>query len=143
VTWSLVGEVVLYLLIVVALAVVVWRLTRHVRRIPRRVTEEWTARSEMDELCPGGWQARITVYGSNSPVPRDAPPARRPQVCVDWAELRGGAAGPGEVAVVRRVWAPDIASALTAMVRDRRTDVALEQIERAMSPDDEQTWQPE
>jgi hypothetical protein len=31
--------------------------------------------------------------------------------------------------VMRRVWAPSIAEALDAMVADRRTDLALEQIE--------------
>jgi len=143
VTWSLIGEVALYLLVFVVISAMIWWLGRRLRRAPGRVTDEWSSRAQMDALCPGGWQARITVYGSNSPVPRDAPSARRPQVSVDWAELRGGTTGHGEVAVVRRVWAPDISTALAAMVRDRRTDAALEEIERALSPDDAETWQPE
>jgi len=36
---------------------------------------------------------------------------------------------------VRRVWAPSVAEALEAMVADRRTDAALEQIEARASAD--------
>ena len=48
------------------------------------------------------------------------------RVALDWAELDPEHAGP---AVIRRVWAPTIPEALDAMVADRRTDAALEQIE--------------
>jgi hypothetical protein len=42
--------------------------------------------------------------------------------------------------VARRVWAPRIDQALQSMVDDRRTDIALEQIERAADADGELGW---
>jgi hypothetical protein len=104
---------------------------RRARRPPVPITDEWSARTAMDELCPHGWQAQITVYGSSAPAPADAPAARSPQVSLDWSELSDGPVGPGKVAVVRRVWAPTIMAALARMVDDRRTDATLEEIERA------------
>ena len=42
--------------------------------------------------------------------------------------------------VARRVWSPTIAEALASMVDDRRTDIALEQIEQAASADGDVWW---
>ena len=47
---------------------------------------------------------------------------------------------PGRVAVARRVWAPTIGEALQSMVEDRRTDIALEEIERAADADEDAWW---
>ncbi|HUB75344.1 MAG TPA: hypothetical protein VL979_15095 [Solirubrobacteraceae bacterium] len=44
------------------------------------------------------------------------------------------------MAVVRRVWAPTVGEALQVMVDDRRTDLALERIERAAAEDCETWW---
>ena len=51
--------------------------------------------------------------------------------------VRGGS---GHVAVARRVWAPTIGEALQTMVEDRRTDIALEQIEQAVADEDDAWW---
>jgi cytochrome P450 len=100
---------------------------RRRHRQPRPVADQWQALAVMGELCPHGWQARITVYGRGVPVPDDAPPAPVPPVQLEWkqfdAELR-------QVIVARRAWAPNIGEALQTMVEDRRTDLTLEQIER-------------
>ena len=84
----------------------------------------------MGELCPHGWQAQIKLYGWGAPVPDDAPPSRVPLVELKWERFDDEF---GRVAVARRVWAPTIAQALQAMVDDRRTDIALEQIEESMA----------
>ncbi len=89
-------------------------------------TAELRARSLMGELCPNGWRAQLTLFARGDELPRGAPRGDRGTVMLDWAEL----GEPGHVEVVRRVWAPTIAEALEAMVADRRTDVALETIER-------------
>ena len=90
----------------------------------------------MSELCPHGWRAQVTLFGSSDQVPPDAgdgPPVPAPaRVALDWAELEDSTGRP---AVVRRVWAPTIAEALEAMVADRRTDETLEQIEHGATAD--------
>ena len=101
---------------------------RRSSRRPKRVADQWQALAVMGELCPHGWQARITLYGWGAPVPGDAPPSRVPQVELRW-ELFDEE--PGRVIVVRRAWAPTIEAALQTMVDGRRTDLALEQIEQA------------
>lgn len=131
---------VLYAVMVAAVGLLFWVGLRRARRQPPMENDEWRARAAMDELCPHGWQAQITIYGSNSPPPPGAPPARSPLVSLDWAELSEEHAGYGEAAIVRRVWARDIAGALQAMVDDRHTDAALEEIERAVRASDEQEW---
>jgi hypothetical protein len=105
--------------------------------------EEKRARAAMDELCPQGWRADITIYGWGAPIPKDAPPSRTPQICVEWGELREGMGDPWDdelhstqMTVVRRVWAPTVKAALWAMVRDRGMDAALEEIERGVDFDD-------
>ena len=98
-----------------------WRLRRRRRRDAAAV--EVRARAVMGELCPHGWSCQITLYEGPLPADEDPPPDR---IALDWVELRQEA---GRHAVMRRVWAPSIADALAAMVADRRTDLALEQIE--------------
>ena len=112
------------------LAVAVALVVRGRRR--RRVTpleDQWGALAVMGELCPHGWQAQITLYGWGAPVPNDAPPSRVPLVELEWKQY--DEQEPGQVAVARRAWAESIPAALQAMVEDRRTDLTLEQIERA------------
>jgi hypothetical protein len=91
---------------------------------------EARARALMSELCPHGWRAQITLFGSEEERPQDAPDGDRGRVALDWAEFDDEL---GHVAVIRRVWAPTIAEALDAMVTDRRMDETLEQIERSAS----------
>jgi hypothetical protein len=94
-----------------------WRLQR------ASAGAELRARAMMGELCPHGWSCQITLYEGPLPADEDPPPDR---VALDWVELHQQAGRP---AVMRRVWAASIAEALEAMVADRRTDLALEQIE--------------
>jgi hypothetical protein len=98
-----------------------WRLRR--RRQRDSASAELRARAIMGELCPFGWSCQITLYEGPLPADEDPPPDR---IALDWVELHQQAGRP---AVMRRVWAPSIADALDAMVADRRTDLALEQIE--------------
>ena len=109
-----------------------WRLARGWRRRRRRrdaaIRAEARARALMGELCPHGWRAQITLFADDDPddhrpLTRDG---RRARVALDWTELSDASGRP---AVMRRVWATTVAEALEAMVADRRTDEALEQIE--------------
>jgi hypothetical protein len=121
------------LLIVAALAVMAVAVLlgfKYLRRRERRakpVADQWQARTAMGELCPNGWQARITLYGWGAPIPDDAPTMRVPPVELEWKQFDEQ---PGRVAIARRVWAASLDEALQSMVDDRRTDIALEQIER-------------
>lgn len=97
--------------------------------------DEVRARALMGELCPNGWQAQITMFGAAASAPPDAPRFESGSlVAIDWAELP---AEDEEPPMVRRVWAPSIASALEAMLDDRRTDEVLERIERTANADEE------
>jgi len=110
------------------------RRRRHERR--RRLAAaniERRTRALMSELCPQGWRAQITLFGPGDDVPTDLPGGRPALVALDWAELEDEKSR--RVAVVRRVWAPTIGEALEAMVADRCTDEALEQIERGAMAD--------
>jgi hypothetical protein len=127
--------------LVIALAVAamvaacVW-IAIYLRRRYRRnrpVADQWQALAMMGELCAHGWQAQITLYGWGAPVPADAPPSRVPLVELEWKQFDEE---PGRVVVARRVWAPTVGEALQTMVEDRRTDIALEQIEQAVSEED-------
>jgi hypothetical protein len=109
---------------------------RHLR--PKPVGNEWQALAVMGELCAHGWQAQITLYGWGAPVPADAPPSRVPLVELEWKQFDEE---PGRVAVVRRVWAPTVGEALQSMVEDRRTDIALEQIEQAVADEEDAWWE--
>jgi hypothetical protein len=95
------------------------RSARRSRRNP-----EAHARALMGELCPHGWQCQITLRDGAGARDGDEPAPGR--VALDWSELPGQAGRP---VVMRRVWADSIPDALDAMVADRRTDEALEQIE--------------
>jgi hypothetical protein len=101
------------------------------RRRRAAANAEVRARAQMSELCPDGWQARITLLHSDDEQPR-TPSGERARVALDWTELQGPGHSP---AVMRRVWAETIGEALDAMVDDRRTDEALEQIERGAVAD--------
>ena len=72
-----------------------------------------------------------------NPIGAAAPPARVPLVALEWKQYDEE---PGRVVVARRVWAPTIDQALQSMVDDRRTDIALEQIERAADSNGEIGW---
>ncbi|HTU77162.1 MAG TPA: hypothetical protein VMF09_00225 [Solirubrobacteraceae bacterium] len=111
-------------------------LRRRARR-PKPVADQWQALAVMGELCPHGWQAQITLYGWGAPVPADAPSSRVPLVELEWKQFDEES---GRVVVARRVWAPTINDALQMMVEDRRTDLALEQIEQEAAEDGEGWW---
>jgi hypothetical protein len=116
------------------------RETRRWRSRHRPHSDEVRARAMMGELCPNGWHAQVTLYGS--PTDRAAGAAiefgeaRGPgaAVSIDWGELPGDG---GESPPTRRVWAPTIVDGLAAMVEDRRTDEVLERIERSAGADDD------
>ena len=97
-------------------------------------SEEVRARALMGELCPNGWQAQLTLYGSGQFAPPGAPASDGSLVAVDWSELPDDG---DELPVKRRVWAATIADGLAAMVEDRRTDEVLERIERSANADDD------
>ncbi len=127
-------------LVILLLALVCVPIALYLRRRGRRVkpvSDQWQALAVMGELCPHGWQAQITLYGWGAPIPDDAPPARAPLVELEWKQFDEE---PGRVAVARRVWAPTIERALQVMVDDRRTDLALEQIEQTALDEDELQW---
>jgi hypothetical protein len=119
-----------------ACALIAIYLRRRYRR-PKPVADQWQAMAVMGELCAHGWQAQITLYGWGAPVPADAPPSRVPLVELEWKQFEEES---GHVAVARRVWAPTIGEALQTMVEDRRTDIALEQIEQAVADEDDAWW---
>jgi hypothetical protein len=126
--------------LIVAMAVGVALIALYVRRRARRpkpVADQWQALAVMGELCPHGWQAQITLYGWGAPVPADAPSSRVPLVELEWKQFEEEF---GRVAVARRAWAPTIGEALQMMVEDRRTDLALEQIEQEAADDGETWW---
>ena len=116
------------------------RETRRWRTRHRPHSDEVRARAMMGALCPNGWHAQLTLYGSPADV--SAGPARELEtprepgttVSIDWSELPGDG---GESPPTRRVWAPTIAAGLAAMVEDRRTDEVLERIERSAGADDD------
>ncbi|HEY2180768.1 MAG TPA: hypothetical protein VGH09_03750 [Solirubrobacteraceae bacterium] len=123
-------DTMLVALVIAGLAIVGGGLVFFFQRRPRRpraVTDQWGALAVMGELCPHGWDAQISLYGHGVPMPDDAPPARVPLVALEWKQYDEE---PGRVVVARRVWAPTIDQALQSMLDDRRTDIALERIER-------------
>jgi hypothetical protein len=133
-------ETVFVALVIAALlgaCVVIAILLKRQHRRPKPVADQWGALAVMGELCPHGWQAQITLYGWNAPVPADAPRARAPLVELEWKQFDED---PMHVAVARRVWAPTIDQALQAMVDDRHTDITFEQIEQAVAETDDVQW---
>jgi hypothetical protein len=134
------SETVVIMALVAAMAVLSALIAIHLRRRHRRpkpVVDQWQALAVMGELCPHGWQAQITLYGWGAPVPADAPSGRTPLVELEWKQFDEE---PGRVVVARRVWSPTIGEALESMVADRRTDLALEQIEREASEGGDVWW---
>jgi hypothetical protein len=117
------------------LTVTVLLLTRFKRRHDPALMREWNARDRMEELCPDGWSARITLYGEAAPLPDDAPATGDRQVSVEWTEYESDATGHTEVAVARRMWSRTIAGALRGMIADRELDRELEQIEQRVIHD--------
>ncbi len=104
-----------------------WRARRRNRR--SHAMAEIRARAMMSELCPYGWSAQITLFDGARGADEEPPPD---VVALDWIELGEDRSRPK---VLRRVWAPTIAQALGAMVLDRQTDAALEQIELQATAD--------
>ena len=119
------------------LTVTVLLLNRFQKRRDQLVLREHNARAQMEELCPSGWSARITLYGTDAPLPDDAPPSGEQLVCVEWTEFEADPAGRTDVAVSRRMWSRTIAGALRGMIADRRLDYELEQIEQIAVDDGE------
>jgi hypothetical protein len=115
------------------LTVTVLLLSRYRRRRDAMILRERQARSQMQELCPDGWAARIILYGDGAPLPDDAPGGRN--VLVEWTEYESDSSGHTEVAVARRMWARTITGALRGMLADRQLDVELEQIEKRVLED--------
>ena len=131
-------EVVLAVVVGCALlTVTVLLLGRHQQRRRTRLHEERAARQAMDEMCPQGWSARITLYGERAPLPDDAPDGREGRrVAVEWTEFERTERGGTQAAVTRRMWARTIPGALRGVVADRRLDRELEEIENRALMDD-------
>jgi hypothetical protein len=110
------------------------RELRHWRTAHPRDLDEVRARAVMGELCPNGWQAQITLHGSDASAPPEAPQFDGGVVALEWSELP---APDEDRPATRRLWAPTIQDALAAMVKDRRADDVLERIERSASADDD------
>jgi hypothetical protein len=108
-------------------------LSRYRRRKDAMILREREARSQMQELCPDGWAARIILYGEGAPLPDDAPGGRK--VCVEWTEYESDSSGHTEIAVARRMWARTIIGALRGMLADRQLDLELEKIEKRVLED--------
>jgi hypothetical protein len=126
-------------LILAVLGKVIPRVQRATRlRISRRrrlyltANAERRARAMMDELCPYGWRAQITLITASEEPRGDRPDGQRDRVALDWTAFVDESK---RVAAVRRVWAPTISEALDAMVADRRTDETLQNIEQAALAD--------
>jgi hypothetical protein len=126
-------EIALAVALLALVAGVTALLVRRRRGRGKPVADQWGALAVMGELCPHGWQAQITLYGWGAPVPSDAPPSRAPLVELEWKQFDEHS---GHVVVARRAWAETIPEALQVMVEDRRTDLTLEQIERAAGGED-------
>ena len=126
-------------LAVTMLGQVVPRFRRALRsRIARRrrrraaANAERRARAMMDELCPQGWHAQITLFGASEKPHGDTSVRHRDWVALDWTAFEDDSS---RAAVVRRVWGPTISEALDAMVADRCTDETLQHVEQAALAD--------
>jgi len=131
--WLETVVIMLAIAVVAAACVLVFIIGQRRRdRRPKPVADQWRALAVMGELCPHGWQARITLSGCDAPQPAETPPSGAPQVALEWKQYAEKSA---QVVMARRVQAPSIGQALQAMVDDRRTDITLEQIEQAAVED--------
>jgi hypothetical protein len=126
-------------LVLLVLGQVVPRAKRALRsRIARRrrrlaaAGAELRARVMMDELCPYGWRAQITLDGTAEEQSDDTPERHRDRVALEWTAFEDERS---RVVVVRRVCAPTLSEALDAMVADRRTDETLQRVEQAALAD--------
>ena len=75
-------------------------LVREVRQWRRERppdSDEVRARAVMGELCPNGWQAQLTLYGSSVSAPPEAPRFEGGLVAIDWSELPAGDEEPPAV----------------------------------------------
>jgi hypothetical protein len=102
------------------------RLARR-RRVRAAANAEVRARAMMDELCPRGWRAQITLLRASRDSSGETTGPQRDWVVLDWTAFE---AEPSREAVVRRVWAPTITAALELMVAGRCTDEALQHVEQ-------------
>jgi hypothetical protein len=101
-------------------------------RLRAAANAELRARAMMDELCPHGWRAQITLASAAEEQAGGTPDRQPGRVALDWTAFEDEGL---RVEVVRRVWAPTISEALDAMVADRRTDETLQDIEQAAHAD--------
>ena len=97
------------------------------RRLRAAASAELRARVLMDELCPFGWRAQITLFPASADPLEGTREGPRDRVAVDWTAFEDESS---RVTVVRRVWAASISEALDAMVADRRTDETLQHVEQ-------------
>jgi hypothetical protein len=81
----------------------------------------------MDELCPRGWRAQITLLRASKDSSGETSGLQRDWVVLDWTAFEDERS---REAVVRRVWAPTISAALELMVAGRRTDETLQHVEQ-------------
>jgi hypothetical protein len=94
------------------------------RRLVAAARAEERCRLTMDELCPFGWRAEITVISGPAEMTAERAGPEEMRVTLEWTAL-----GPGADPAPRQIWAPTVAAALEAMVADRITDETLAQIE--------------
>ncbi len=99
------------------------RRYRH-RRLLASAQAEERCRLTMDELCPFGWRADITVRSGPADPTAEEPGAEGMRVSLEWT-ARGPAADP----TPRQIWAPSVTAAFEAMLADRITEETLAQIE--------------
>lgn len=116
--WETIVIMAMIAVMTIAAVPMVLHLRRRAMR-PRTVSDGWQAMAAMGELCPRGWQATITLYGSGAPLPDDAPASRERPIELEWTLF---AADPRRAEVERRAWAPSIGEALQMMVERSRSE---------------------
>jgi hypothetical protein len=100
------------------------------RRRAEQIDDEYRTRLLMEDLCPDGWKAQITVFGRHAPRPEDAPSVDGTLVALEWSEYAQTGDGEASVTVVRRIWERSIGAAQARMIAERRLDLVLEDAER-------------
>jgi hypothetical protein len=101
---------------------------RRQQHLATQASAELRLRLQMDELCPDGWQAQITLFSAAEQLPPEAPNPERTRVALDWAQLAPDMTA--DTVMIRRVWAETVTLALGAMVADRVTEETLTEIEQ-------------